>query len=94
MATTYVRVQEKGQVTIPRAIRRKMKLKKGDLVMFVETKTGVEIRPAEVVLAGALSEIGAALREKGITLEDMIERGREIRDQLTEEEYQVKDADE
>ena len=85
MTTTYVRVQEKGQVTIPTEIRKKMKLKKGDLVAFVETESGVVIRPAEIVVAGALEEIGAALQEKGISLEDLIERGRELRGKLVEE---------
>jgi len=32
-----VRVQEKGQVTIPRTIRRQLNLKKGDLGTFIST---------------------------------------------------------
>ena len=31
-----VRVQEKGQVTLPKAVRKKLKLKKGDLVWIWE----------------------------------------------------------
>ncbi|HEY7036148.1 MAG TPA: hypothetical protein VH482_32745 [Thermomicrobiales bacterium] len=50
--------------------------------------------PQEVALFEALDEIGAALREQGLTLEDMIESGREIRAQLIEEMYGLKsDAD-
>ena len=50
--------------------------------------------PQEIALFKALDEIGAALREQGLTLEDMIERGREIRAQLVEEMYGLKsDAD-
>jgi len=50
--------------------------------------------PRKVALFEALDEIGAALREQGLTLEDMIERGREIRGQLIEELYGLKsDAD-
>lgn len=44
---TYVRIQEKGQVTIPTRIRKKSNLRKGDVVMFVETDAGVLIKPAE-----------------------------------------------
>jgi antitoxin PrlF len=44
-----VRIQEKGQVTIPCQIRKKLNLKKGDLVVFVETEAGVLIKPASVV---------------------------------------------
>jgi len=38
-------VQEKGQVTIPAEIRRKLGVKKGDLVAFIETEGGVLISP-------------------------------------------------
>jgi AbrB family looped-hinge helix DNA binding protein len=49
MAETGVRLQEKGQVTIPRKIREKLNLKRGDLVIFVETEAGVLVKPAAVV---------------------------------------------
>ena len=80
-------VQEKGQITIPAEIRQRWGLKKGDLVAFVETEQGVMISPQEVVAMNALDQIGRALRERGITLEELIESGREIRGQLIEEEY-------
>ncbi len=44
-----VRIQEKGQVTIPRHIRAKLKLKPGDLVVFIETKSGVMVKPAALI---------------------------------------------
>jgi AbrB family looped-hinge helix DNA binding protein len=50
MAENGVRVQEKGQVTIPRAIRKKLNLKQGDLVIFQETEAGILIKPAAVVV--------------------------------------------
>jgi len=82
-----VRVQEKGQVTLPRAVREKLKLKKGDLVTFVETPEGIVIKPAAIVVNEALDEIGAALKAKGIKLEDLLERGRGIRSELAQEKY-------
>jgi AbrB family looped-hinge helix DNA binding protein len=58
-----VRIQEKGQVTIPRKIREKLKLKRGDLVIFVETKDGVLVKPASVVPDDQLrKEVAAAVR--------------------------------
>ena len=87
MSEMLVRVQEKGQVTIPAQIRKKLKLKKGDLVIFEEMETGMMIRPAEVLASQALVEIGKALQAKGITLEEMIERGRELRGNLIKAEY-------
>ena len=56
--TETVRVQAKGQVTIPTKIRRKLNLKKGDMVSFVETDEGVLMKPAEVIMKEALEEIG------------------------------------
>jgi len=84
-----VRVQEKGQVTLPRAVREKLKLKKGDLVTFVETSEGIVIKPAAIVVNETLDEIGAALKAKGIKLEDLLERGREIRSELAQEKYSL-----
>jgi AbrB family looped-hinge helix DNA binding protein len=89
--TLYVRVQEKGQVTIPTRLRKKLNLKKGDTVMVVETKEGVLIKPVEVVLTEALDDIGKALKAEGITLDQWIERGRDIRGKLLEEKYGLKD---
>jgi antitoxin PrlF len=88
-----VRVQEKGQVTIPLEIRRKLNLKKGDLVTFEETKDGVIIRPAEVVASEALDQIGKALKEKGVSLEELLEHGRKLRSEILDEEYGLSDPE-
>ena len=50
MSNMGVRIQEKGQVTIPLKIRNKLKLKRGDMVMFVETEEGVLLKPASLVV--------------------------------------------
>ncbi len=86
----FMRIQEKGQVTIPTKIRKKLKLRKGDIVKVVETKEGVLIKPAEMVFTEAVEEISAALQEKGMTLEELIERGREIRGKIAEKKYGLK----
>jgi AbrB family looped-hinge helix DNA binding protein len=44
-----VRIQEKGQVTIPQEIRKKLGLKQGDLVAVIETPEGVFITPQQVL---------------------------------------------
>lgn len=88
-----VRVQEKGQVTLPADVRKRLGLKKGDLVAVVETPEGVLITPQEVVATKALAEIGDALKEQGLSLDDMIERGRALRGQLLREQYGITDTD-
>jgi AbrB family looped-hinge helix DNA binding protein len=87
----YVRIQEKGQVTIPTKIRRKLNLRKGDMVMFVETDAGVLIKPAELIVTEALDKIGEALKADGISREKWNKRSREIRKQLLKEMYGLKD---
>lgn len=85
------RVQEKGQVTIPNNLRQKWGLKPGDLVGFEETERGILITRREVIAMEALDKLGEMLHEKGITLDELMGRGREIRGQIVEEQYGLKD---
>ena len=85
-----VRVQEKGQVTLPVEVRQKLGLKKGDLVAVIETEEGVLISPQEIVATKALDRIGEVLKEKGISLEELIESGREERVRIIEKQYGIR----
>ena len=60
-----VRVQGRGQITLPRVVRERLGLKKGSLITFVETPAGIVIKPAAVVANDALDEIGHALKTRG-----------------------------
>ena len=86
-------VQKKGQVTIPAEIRNRWGLKEGDYVAFTETENGVMITPGEVLAMEALDRIGEALQERGISLEEILKSGREIREELAKAEFQAKDED-
>ena len=85
-----VRVQEKGQVTLPTEVREKLGLKKGDLVAVIETDEGVLISPQEIVATKALDRIGELLKEKGVSLEEIIESGRQERTGVIEKKYGLK----
>ena len=85
-----VRIQEKGQVTLPADVRRNLGLKKGDLVAVLGTDEGVLISPQEIVATKALDRIGAVLKEKGLSLEELIESGREERANIIEKKYGLK----
>lgn len=87
LKSTSVRIQSQGKVTLPRAVRERLGLKRGSLVAFVETSAGIVIKPAAVVANEALDEIGQALKAKGIKLEDLLERGRVIHSDLGAEKY-------
>ena len=66
-----VRVQEKGQVTIPRNIRNKLNLRPGDLVLFIETDAGVLLKPASLVSTDQLqAEVSSVVRSIRDRFED------------------------
>jgi AbrB family looped-hinge helix DNA binding protein len=76
MTYQAVRVQEKGQVTIPSEIRQKLGLKKGDLVVFIETEHGYIIKPAALVTTKAPKMVGQVHREMLVTFQDLVEWGK------------------
>jgi antitoxin PrlF len=84
-----VRIQEKGQVTIPTEIRKKLGLKQGDLVAVMETPEGVFITPQQVLATKAFDSIGNILKEQGVSLEELIASGRDIRTDLLQEAYGI-----
>ena len=83
----YSRIQKKGQVTIPVEMRDKLGLKEGDLVAFIETDEGILISRQEVLAMRALDRIGAVLKEQGISLDELMEFGREERGKIIKEKY-------
>lgn len=88
-----VRVQQKGQVTLPADVRKRLGIKKGDLVAVMDTDDGVLITPQEVIATRALDRIGEVLRGRRLSLDDMIESGREVRSRLIEEQYGLRADD-
>lgn len=76
-----------AEVTRPAQLRRKLGLKKGDLVAITETEEGVLVTPQGVVTMKALDRIGEALKKRGLSPEELIGTGREIRGQTIEERY-------
>jgi AbrB family looped-hinge helix DNA binding protein len=48
-------VHQKGQITFPRSIRRKLNLMKGDLVTFVSTENGVVIKTLDLAVDDLLA---------------------------------------
>lgn len=73
-----VRVQEKGQVTIPRTIRRQMNLKKGDLVTFVSTENGVVIKTLDLAADDLLAVLAKTLQGRGIQIADVLTRSKNM----------------
>lgn len=88
----FVRLQEKGQVTLPANVRKRLGLKKGDLVAVTQTPEGILITPQEPLSARDIAQVDAALREYGLSLDEIIESGREIRGRIVKEKYGLNSA--
>ena len=80
-------IQENGQVTLPLEFRKKYGLKKGDVVIFKETDDGLLISARETLAMNLLDEIAEVLQEKGITLDELLAAGRDIRQEIYDEKY-------
>ena len=87
MAKNAYIIQENGQVTLPIEFRRRYNLKKGDAIVFEETEEGLLIRPEKAPVMNLLDEIAEGLEARGISLDDLIESGREIRQEIYDEKY-------
>jgi AbrB family looped-hinge helix DNA binding protein len=86
-------IQENGQVTLPKELRREYGLGKGDTVVFERTTEGWVIRKEEPDPMKLLDELGEILAARGIALNDLIASGRDIRGQIVREQYGVEDED-
>ena len=73
------RITSKGQVTIPRDIRRALRVGEGDTVVFeADSAGGVRLRPLRE--AAGFAEYEGAWREgEGRTVEEINARLRELR---------------
>ena len=84
-------IQENGQVTIPAEIRERLGWKEGDLVAFFETTHGILLAPREALAMEALDQVGQLLKQEGVTLEELIDSGEQIRAELIRERYGLTD---
>lgn len=82
-----IRVQEKGQVTLPTQVRKNLGIKKGDLVAIIETPDGILITPQEVIATNVLDRIGTVLKDEGMDLDALIESSRKERGKLVKRDY-------
>jgi hypothetical protein len=55
--------------------------------VFKETEEGLLISPKEAQLMNLLEEISEGLKARGVTLEELIASGREIRQEIYNEKY-------
>ena len=86
-------VADNGSIELPDWFREKYNIKPGDELGFVETEAGLLVAPRIELINQLLDQIGTDLKAKGITLEDLMERGREIRGDMLREDYGIETGD-
>jgi antitoxin PrlF len=87
------RISSKGQVTIPIDIRKRLNLKEGDKVIFVEEDDKVFIANASLVALKRMEKVMEGKAEKaGIRNEDdVVALVKEVRRELWEKNYENND---
>ncbi len=88
-----VRVQEKGQVTIPSDIRKKLHLKKGDLVTFIVNENGVVIQPVATAVREMLADLERSLHMRGVSLEDLLQACQRVGGERAAQDYGLSEAE-
>jgi antitoxin PrlF len=84
------RISSKGQVTIPIEIRKKLRLKEGDKVVFAEKGNNVIlINSNQLAFAEFQKEMAGEAGKAGITNEqDVVDLVKEARSKLWKERYE------
>jgi bifunctional DNA-binding transcriptional regulator/antitoxin component of YhaV-PrlF toxin-antitoxin module len=89
---TYL-VQANGSIELPDWFRQKYNIKPGDEVGLLETEVGLLVAPRVELVNQLLDQIGAGLIARGITLDDLMESGRDIRGEILKEDYGIEAGD-
>ena len=82
-----VRLREKGQFTVPAKIRKSMGIQEDDLLTVFQWGNSFIAIPGELVVQEEARAIVRLMKEKGITLEDLLVGLEEERAAIYEERY-------
>lgn len=87
------RVTSKGQITIPIEIRRKLNLKEGDKVLFIEEEGRIIFaNAAKMAFQGIQDEMRGEAEKAGLVSEDVLNRYvKEVRKDIWEKKYESDD---
>ena len=84
---TRIKLREKRQLTLPAEVCDALGLKPGDSV-DIEVKDGTAIlEPRRVRALRALKAVQKAIADAGVTEEELLEGGRQVRKEIFRERY-------
>jgi AbrB family looped-hinge helix DNA binding protein len=88
--TLFGKVTKAGTITIPKKLRSKYHIKVGDVVRYTDTDDGIKIVPSELTsIPSKIKEMWDEADEKKISIKEIVEKVREVRPQVYNEEYRT-----
>ena len=89
MEMELAKLTSKGQLTVPVAIRKKLRLKEGDKVVFLSDDDGIRIVNASVLALEKIQKAFAGEAERlGLkTEQDVVDMVKEVRQEMNRERY-------
>lgn len=74
MVQSYtIRLRERGQVTIPQAVRDELAVKEGDMLTLVQIDGLLVLRPKQPLVPQLSEQFSHQMDEAGLSLADMLE---------------------
>jgi AbrB family looped-hinge helix DNA binding protein len=80
-----IALRDKRQVTLPAELCDKIGIKPGDSLDASVEGEALVIKPSRSVALDALKELRRAVKESGVTLEELLEGGRQARQEVLRE---------
>jgi AbrB family looped-hinge helix DNA binding protein len=87
-ATYTVRIRDRGQITIPQAVRENLAARSGDMLTLVQIGDAYVLTRKELQIPKLADKIAAEMERSGITLADLLEGLEEERQAIWEERQQ------
>jgi AbrB family looped-hinge helix DNA binding protein len=85
--TYEVNVDAEGNLTLPMELRESLGLQIGDTLKVMQTDDYVLLIPKRLLVPEFAEYMSKLLAEKGLTVDDLLASGEEIRDELFQERY-------
>lgn len=90
-ATYSVRLRERGQITLPQAVRKDLSVDVGDSFTLVQINDSLLLSPRQTLIPKLSEEFTAIMQEEGVSLAELLQ-GLEEERKLIWRERQGEDA--
>ncbi len=86
-STRVVEVREDRTLVLPKEVAEALGEFSSEDILLLKTEQGILVTTRKALMNWALDGIGDALRESGVTLDELMESGAEIRQVIYDERY-------